>query len=66
MRKLESPHLPVVEVRNNGKTAVDFPVLLSTGTGHADTVRVNGLAAAQAETLEFSPWVAPPRCSRSA
>jgi hypothetical protein len=59
----ESSYVPTVEVWNNGKTAANFPVLLSIGTGYADTLQVNGLAPAHAETLEFAPWVVPPRCT---
>jgi len=59
----ESSYAPSVEVRNNGRTAASFPVRLVIGAGYADTVQVNGLAPAHAETLEFTPWVVPARCT---
>jgi hypothetical protein len=59
----ESAYVPTIEVWNNGKTAANFPVYMSIGTGYADTLQVNGLAPAHAETLEFAPWVVPARCT---
>jgi hypothetical protein len=59
----ESAYVPSVEVRSNGKTAATFPVFLTISTGYADTVQVTGLAPAQAETLQFSAWVVPERCT---
>jgi len=59
----ESAYVPMVEVRNNGKSAADFPVLLTIGSDYADTKQVTGLAPLIAETLAFAAWVVPPRCS---
>jgi hypothetical protein len=59
----ESSYVPTVEVRNYGKDAAAFPVLLTIGSGYADTVQVTGLAPARAETLQFSAWVVPARCT---
>ncbi len=59
----ESSYVPSVEVWNNSKTPATFPVLLTIGTGYVDTVLVSALQPAHAETLEFAPWVVPPRCT---
>ena len=59
----ESSYVPTVEVRNYGRSAANFPVRMKIGTAYADTVQVNGLAVAHAETLEFKPWVVPQRCT---
>ena len=59
----DSSYVPTVEVRNFGTNAANFPVRLRIGTGYADTAQVNGLPPATAETLEFKPWVVPPRCT---
>jgi hypothetical protein len=59
----ESSYVPSVEVWNNGNSAASFPVLMTIGSDYADTVQVTGLEPAQAETLEFAPWVVPPRCT---
>ncbi|MBM3313455.1 hypothetical protein FJY70_02550 [candidate division WOR-3 bacterium] len=58
-----SPYVPSVEVRNYGASAASFPVLLNIGSDYADTVQVTGLAPTQVETLAFSPWLVPPRCT---
>jgi len=58
----DSTYLPRAEVRNYGKTAASFPVLLTIDTGYADTVQVTGLEPAHADTVQFAPWVAPSRC----
>ncbi len=59
----DSSYAPTAEVRNFGTSAASFPVLVRIGTGYTDTVQVNGLSPASAETLEFSPWVVPARCT---
>jgi hypothetical protein len=59
----DSSYVPTAEVRNFGTSAASFPVLLTIGAGYSDTVQVNGLQPARAETLEFSPWVVPARCT---
>jgi hypothetical protein len=58
----DSAYVPQAEVRNYGKTAASFPVLLTIDTGYADTVQVTGLAPGHADTVHFTPWVAPARC----
>ena len=62
----ESTYVPQAEVRNYGRSAATFPVVLAIDTGYADTVQVTGLEPAQAETVQFAPWVAPPRCFATA
>ena len=59
----ESSYVPMVEVRNYGTDAATFPVLLTIGADYADTVQATGLAPASAETLAFSAWVVPARCT---
>jgi hypothetical protein len=59
----DSSYVPTAEVRNFGTSAASFPVLMKIGAGYADTLQVNGLPPASAETLEFSPWVVPARCT---
>ena len=59
----ESAYVPSAEVRNYGEAAASFPVLLTIGSGYADTVQVTGLEPAHAETLQFSAWVVPARCT---
>jgi hypothetical protein len=59
----DSSYVPTAEVRNFGTSAASFPVLMTIGAGYADTLQVNGLPPASAETLEFSPWVVPARCT---
>ena len=58
----DSTYVPRAEVRNYGRTAASFPVLLTIDTGYADTVQVTGLAPDHADTIQFAPWVAPARC----
>jgi hypothetical protein len=58
----DSTYSPRAEVRNFGKSAASFPVVLTIDTGYADTVQVTGLAPAHADTVQFAPWVAPARC----
>jgi hypothetical protein len=59
----DSSYTPQVEVRNYGIADATFPVLLTISSGYADTVQVSGLEPAHAETLQFSPWVVPARCT---
>jgi hypothetical protein len=59
----DSSYVPTAEVRNYGSSAASFPVLMWIGTAYADTVQVNSLPPASAETLEFTPWVVPARCT---
>ena len=59
----ESAYVPSVEVRNYGTSPATFPVLLTIGANYADTVQVTGLAPARVDTLEFSAWVVPARCT---
>ena len=59
----DSSYMPTVEVRNFGTSAASFPVLVRIGAGYADSLQVNGLPPASVETLEFSPWVVPARCT---
>jgi hypothetical protein len=59
----DSSYVPTAEVRNFGSSAANFPVLMKIGAGYADTVQVNGLPPASVETLDFSPWVVPARCT---
>jgi hypothetical protein len=59
----DSSYVPTAEVRNFGTSAASFPVLMRIGAGYADTLQVNGLPPASAETLEFAPWVVPARCT---
>ncbi|MBM3330531.1 hypothetical protein FJY68_01610 [candidate division WOR-3 bacterium] len=59
----DSSYVPTAEVRNFGTATASFPAMVSIGAGYADTVQVNSLAPASAETLEFAPWVVPARCT---
>jgi hypothetical protein len=59
----DSSYVPTAEVRNFGTSAENFPVRMRIGTGYADTLQVNGLPPAHAETLTFTPWVVPARCT---
>ena len=59
----ESAYVPRVEVRNYGTSPATFPVLLTIGDNYADTVQVTGLAPARVDTVEFSAWEVPARCT---
>ena len=56
-------YTPKVEVRNYGNLPASFPVWLAIGSNYCETLQVTGLAQAEAETLEFSSWTMPPRCT---
>jgi len=62
----DSHYVPLAEVRNYGTSAATFSTILSISSGYADTVQVSGLAPAHAETVAFSAWTVPPRCTVSA
>jgi hypothetical protein len=54
---------PQANVRNNGNTAVDFPVTFTITGGYSNTQLVTGLAPGATQLVNFVAWAALPRGS---
>jgi hypothetical protein len=54
---------PQANVRNNGNTAVDFPVTFTITGGYSNTQPVTGLARGATQLVDFAAWAALPRGS---